>query len=308
MGMKAVIKMLFQKSADTSNEVLRVIVSHLNQRLGLVTVNAQGLCCIDPAQVMNFGVRAAYARSPQNCCQRNEVECNLHMGCKWYRVEVDETSTEKKMVQCPKVSRVEGVNYIPETENPSFPAKSGCAPLTFLKEDGSPQQVYREPKSEIKCYYQVFMYTFDSREQSGRNCQVDDSDILVFEPKQEPPCDESDSCASLECMRAALKAFKAICPHSDTVCEATPTIRSYPMRDRLEVSCFRDNQMVETQDTELREKTLSEEEKRWVPSFCAKIQGKLGDSCSPWSFFRRDEDVEMLHCIDKARDLTSGSV
>ena len=95
VGMKAVIKMLFQKSADTSNEVLRVIVSHLNQRLGLVTVNAQGLCCIDPAQVMNFGVRAAYMRSPQNCCQRNEVECNLHMGCKWYRVEVDETSTEK---------------------------------------------------------------------------------------------------------------------------------------------------------------------------------------------------------------------
>ena len=95
----------------------------------------------------------------------------------------------------------------------------------------------------------------------------------------------------------------------DTVCEATPTIRSYPMRDRLEVSCFRDNQMVETQDTELREKTLSEEEKRWVPSFCAKIQGKLGDSCSPWSFFRRDEDVEMCcTALDKARDLTSGKV
>ena len=59
----------------------------------------------------------------------------------------------KKDGSVSKVSRVEGVNYIPETENPSFPAKSGCAPLTFLKEDGSPQQVYREPKSEIKCYY-----------------------------------------------------------------------------------------------------------------------------------------------------------
>ena len=125
---------------------------------------------------------------------------------------------KKKVIECPRSM----VSYIPDTSNPSVPAKSGCAPLTFLKEDGLPQQVYKEPNSETKCNYQMFRYTSDSREESGQNCFVGDSDILEYDPNKDSACLESDSCASVVCMQAALSAFKERCEHADTICEATP--------------------------------------------------------------------------------------
>ena len=304
IGMRSVISALFKKSADTSvNDILRAIVSHVNQQFQLVTVNAQGLCCIDSEQSAHFGVRASYARSAQDCCQRNEMECKVHLGCRWYREAVDETK-EKKVIECPRSM----VSYIPDTSNPSVPAKSGCAPLTFLKEDGLPQQVYKEPNSETKCNYQMFRYTSDSREESGQNCFVGDSDILEYDPNKDSACLESDSCASVVCMQAALSAFKERCEHADTICEATPKIRSYVLRDYLEVACYRDGEVVDANDREVREQS-PEEAKTLIPEVCAGVAKKvksLADACSAW--FQDDETKACCVAIDSARDLTRGKV
>ena len=87
MGMKAVIKML-------SNVTLQMSSWSLCRTKSTWTRDGESTGHeLDPAQVMNFGVELI--RGLQNC-QRNEVECNLHMGCKWYRVEVDETVRKKR--------------------------------------------------------------------------------------------------------------------------------------------------------------------------------------------------------------------
>ena len=115
--------------------------------------------------------------------------------------------------------------------------KSGCAPLTFLKEDGSPQSLQRT-QSEIKCYYQVFMYTFDSREQSGRNCQVDDSDILVFEPNRSRPVMKATRVPRWNVCELHWKRLKQYVLTRCSLWGGTDD-SIVSMRDRLEVSCFR---------------------------------------------------------------------